>query len=117
MGKIVSFNFKGKTVEQKSIALAILRPDLPMDRLQQLAGGIVFDHIWFWRKRLPERKGQQCRILVRGSMNSILVEFEDGFEVVTSRWAVRRTEDFSTTNKAENRLQTSGVCDGDGTIP
>lgn len=47
-------------------------------------------HIWFWRSRLPERKGQLCRILVRGKMNSILVEFEDGYKVVTSRYAVRR---------------------------
>lgn len=47
-------------------------------------------HVWFWRKRLPERKGQACRVLVRGSMNSILVEFEDGYRVVTSRYAVRR---------------------------
>jgi hypothetical protein len=47
-------------------------------------------HIWFWRSRLPERKGQPCRILARGRMNSILVEFEDGYKVITSRYAVRR---------------------------
>jgi len=52
----------------------------------------TFDYIWFWRKRLPERKNYPCRVLVRGGMNSILVEFEDGFKVVTSRWAVRRRE-------------------------
>ena len=41
---------------------------------------------------MPERKGQRCRILVRAKrMNSVLVEFEDGFRVVTSRYAVRRT--------------------------
>ena len=39
---------------------------------------------------MPERKGQKCRVLVRGKMNSILVEFEDGEKVVTSRYAVRR---------------------------
>lgn len=50
-----------------------------------------FSHVWYWRKKLPERKGQKCRILVRGKkMNSILVEFEDGFRIVTSRYAVRR---------------------------
>jgi hypothetical protein len=48
------------------------------------------DHTWYWRARLPERKGQPCRVLVRGSMNSILVEFADGFRAVTSRYAVRR---------------------------
>ncbi len=47
-------------------------------------------HIWFWRKILPERKGSPCRVLRRGAMNSILVEFEDGTQVVTSRYAVRR---------------------------
>ncbi len=47
-------------------------------------------HTWFWRTRLPERKGQPCRVLARGSMNTILVEFADGFRVFTSRYAVRR---------------------------
>lgn len=37
--------------------------------------------IWYWRARLPERKGDHC---------SVLVEFEsDGYRVVTSRWALR----------------------------
>lgn len=47
-------------------------------------------HVWYWRSRLPERKGHPCRVLARGTMNSILVEFEDGYRVVTSRYAVRR---------------------------
>ena len=50
----------------------------------------MFDHIWFWKSRLPERKGQACRVLVWGRMNSILVEFPDGYKVVTSRFAVRK---------------------------
>ncbi len=49
-------------------------------------------HVWYWRKRLPERKGQTCRILARGGMNSCLVEFEDGFKVITSRYAVRKVK-------------------------
>ena len=49
-----------------------------------------FDHIWFWKSRLPSRKGSSCRVLVRGRMNSILVEFLDGYKVITSRYAVRR---------------------------
>lgn len=52
-----------------------------------------FVHVWFWRSRLPERKGQVCRIIARGKMNSILVEFEDGYRVVTSRYAVRKMND------------------------
>lgn len=49
-----------------------------------------FDHIWFWKSRLPHRKGQLCRVVLRGAMNSILVEFPDGARHVTSRWAVRK---------------------------
>jgi len=49
-------------------------------------------HVWHWKKWLPERKGQACRILARGRMNSCLVEFEDGFKVITSRWAVRKAK-------------------------
>lgn len=50
----------------------------------------VYDHVWYWRARLPERKGQRCRVWARGAMNSIGVEFEDGYRTVTSRYAVRR---------------------------
>jgi hypothetical protein len=49
-----------------------------------------FPYTWFWRTRLPERKGQPCRVIARGRMNSILVEFKDGYRVVTSRYAVRK---------------------------
>lgn len=52
----------------------------------------VFDHVWFWRARLPERKGQPCRVVSRGRMNSIMVEFPDGHRVITSRYAVRKQE-------------------------
>lgn len=45
---------------------------------------------WYWRKRLPERKGMVCRVTARGKLNSIAVEFPDGFRVVTSRFAVRK---------------------------
>ena len=40
----------------------------------------------------PGKKGTALRIIVRGKMNSTLVEFEDGFKVVTSRYAVRRID-------------------------
>lgn len=52
----------------------------------------LFHHIWFWRSRLPERKGQPCRILARGKMNSIKVQFIDGYTVITSRYAVRKVK-------------------------
>ena len=47
-------------------------------------------HRWHWRKWLPERHGQLCRVLATGRMNSALVEFEDGAKVITSRYAVRK---------------------------
>ena len=56
----------------------------------------TYDHVWRWRSRLPERKGQRCRVLVRGRrMNTVLVEFEDGYLVTTSRYAVRRARSES----------------------
>jgi hypothetical protein len=52
--------------------------------------GTSFDYAWRVRTRFPERFGSLCRVLVRGALNSCLVEFEDGFRVVTSRNYVRR---------------------------
>jgi hypothetical protein len=36
------------------------------------------------------RKGERCLVLARGTMNSCLVKFEDGFTMVTSRNALKR---------------------------
>ena len=47
-------------------------------------------HYWRIKKWLPDRFGQKCRILVTGTMNSVLLEFEDGFQVVTIRYFIRR---------------------------
>jgi len=49
-------------------------------------------YVWFWKSKLGERKGELCIILARGKMNSILVEFEDGYKVITSRYAVRKVK-------------------------
>jgi len=52
---------------------------------------MTFDFYWRVRRRLPERFGQACRVIVRSrKMNSCLVEFEDGFQVVTSRNYIRK---------------------------
>lgn len=52
-----------------------------------------YPYIWRVRSRLPERFSQRCRVVVRAkSMNSALVEFEDGYRVVTSRNYLRRAE-------------------------
>lgn len=44
------------------------------------------------KTRLPERFGQQCRVLAVGRLNAVLIEFEDGLRVVTSRYYVRRLQ-------------------------
>lgn len=45
---------------------------------------------WFWRARLPDRRGQLFRVLARGKLNSALIEFEDGTQFITSRNALRK---------------------------
>lgn len=52
----------------------------------------VWSHVWHWRKWLPDRKGQPCRLLATGALNSALVEFPDGVQVVTNRRAVRKAK-------------------------
>lgn len=47
-------------------------------------------YVWRVRTRLPERFGQRCAVLARGRMNSQLVRFADGYEVITSRNYTRR---------------------------
>jgi hypothetical protein len=50
----------------------------------------TMSHVWRWKCRLGERHGTPCKVLAVGSLNSALVEFMDGYKVVTSRYAVRR---------------------------
>lgn len=42
-----------------------------------------------YRGRCEERKGQCCRVLLRGNKNQCLVEFLDGFRLMTSRNTLR----------------------------
>lgn len=43
-----------------------------------------------WRMRCLSRQGDRCKVLAHGSKNTILIEFEDGFQVTTSRNALRK---------------------------
>jgi hypothetical protein len=45
-------------------------------------------YVYRWNRQ--GRKGYVCRVLARGAMNSCLVQFADGFKMVTSRNALRR---------------------------
>lgn len=49
----------------------------------------VYPYFWRWLARLPERKGQFCRVLAWGRMNTVLIEFPDGYRVTTSRHGIR----------------------------
>ncbi|HWX36259.1 MAG TPA: hypothetical protein VNZ53_53705 [Steroidobacteraceae bacterium] len=47
------------------------------------------------------RKGQRCVVLARGTMNSFLVRFEDGYMMVTSRNALGIKVPFNPTVATE----------------
>lgn len=49
-------------------------------------------HRYAWRNnsRRAELFGRHCRIVVVGKLGSVLLEFENGERVVTSRRALRR---------------------------
>jgi hypothetical protein len=44
---------------------------------------------WGNNTRRAELKGRLCRVLATGRKNTILVEFENGERVTTSRFAIR----------------------------
>jgi hypothetical protein len=49
---------------------------------------MTYPYLYRWDRQ--GRKGQRCRVLARGKMNSCCVEFEDGYCMVTSRNALKR---------------------------
>jgi hypothetical protein len=56
-----------------------------------------FPYIYSWvpRGNMPgamSRKGERCRVLARGGMNSALIEFEDGYWAVIGRSALRKAK-------------------------
>lgn len=51
-----------------------------------------FTYVWRVRARLPDRFGQRCRVLARGALNTCHVQFEDGYEVFTSRNYLRKAK-------------------------
>jgi hypothetical protein len=48
------------------------------------------EYIYRWDRQ--GRKGQPCHLLQRGTMNSCLVEFADGYRMVTSRNAIKKAK-------------------------
>lgn len=73
-------------------------------RPPRVARGIrVMTHRWHWRKWLPNRHGQLCRVLATGRKNSALVEFEDGHKVITSRYAVRKVPNAALAERGDGK--------------
>lgn len=54
----------------------------------------IYKHIWYWKKRLGERRFQPCKILACGTLNNVLIEFTDGYKVVTDRRGLRKLDKF-----------------------
>jgi hypothetical protein len=54
-------------------------------------GGLGQTYRYNWNRMA--RKGQLCRVLARGKMNSCMVKFDDGFIAVTSRNALRKIKE------------------------
>jgi hypothetical protein len=52
----------------------------------------MIDYVYAWRNndRRAALWGRRCRIVASGSLGTVLVEFEDGERVTTSRRALRR---------------------------
>ena len=46
--------------------------------------------IYRWKKYRPELYLQRCRVIARGTMNSALIEFQDGTRHIISRNALRK---------------------------
>lgn len=47
-------------------------------------------YVFRWNRQ--RRKGQPCAVLARGTMNSCLVVFADGYRMVTSRNAIMKNK-------------------------
>ena len=63
---------------------------MPSDSVKTLT--TEFPYYYAWNRM--GRKGQRCAVLVRAkAMNSCLVRFEDGFEAITSRNAIRKIKE------------------------
>jgi hypothetical protein len=58
--------------------------------VSQPASQQTMTHYWRLRCRLPERRGAHCRVLARGRMGSIMIEFADGVRFVVGWRSIRK---------------------------
>lgn len=70
-----------------------------------MSAAVAYPYVWAWGPkwfrtraggrvclRALDRKGERCRLICRGTMNSALIEFEDGFRTVVSRNGLRKVD-------------------------
>ena len=69
-----------------------LKPFSQAEAITPLANLVRFkkELPYIYRGRREDRKGQPCRMLIRGNKNRCLVEFADGVRMSTSRNALRK---------------------------
>jgi hypothetical protein len=48
------------------------------------------EQMYVYRWNRMDRKGQRCRIVARGKMNTVQIEFEDGFIAFVSGNSLRK---------------------------
>lgn len=53
----------------------------------------TYVYVWKNNEKRAGLYGRRCRVIARGRMNSVLIEFEDGQREVVSRYALRRAEE------------------------
>ena len=49
-------------------------------------------HVYYIKKWGSDRFKEKCRILCRGRNGNLLLEFEDGYQMVTIRYGVRKVK-------------------------
>lgn len=97
---------KALGIQDGQVSKLMRRYDLPMRPPRRLGmarkgkalAETIYRYVWGPRFRVPgwpvlDRKGQLCKVLARGEMNSALIEFEDGFLAVVSRNALRKAQE------------------------
>lgn len=50
------------------------------------------EQLYVYRWDRHGRKGRLCRVTARGKMNSCRVEFSDGYKMITSRNALKKSQ-------------------------
>jgi hypothetical protein len=68
------------------------------------------DTAYIFRWDRNGRKGQRCVVLTRGTMNSCLVRFEDGYMMVTSRNALGIKAPFTVANETVSAALAFAKC-------